>query len=139
MTQQNGPKSEILGRFSEMLKVPGNTIDCDMHVLELGADSIMLIEAQRWLKARFGLVVEVPQFFEELNTINRIAAFIEAEAEAGSDRQAVLQTGHHQADRPSAGEPWHEVQGELSLLRSQLVLVADVIEAQNRLLQDRRG
>ncbi len=142
-TPQNDPKSEILGRFSAMLKVPQDSVDCDVHVLQLGVDSIMLIEAQQWLQSRFGRRIEVPQFFEELNTINKIASFIEAERSNAGEKtegtEPLPRSDNRRRSRSPASAATDGERRDFNLLRAQLALVADVVEAQNRLLKNRRA
>jgi acyl carrier protein len=142
-TPQDDPKSEILGRFSAMLKVPQVSVDCDVHVLELGVDSIMLIEAQQWLQSHFGCRIEVPQFFEELNTINKIASFIQAEransGEKTESTEPLPRSDQRRRSRSPASDAPDGERRDFNLLRAQLMLVADVVEAQNRLLKNGRA
>lgn len=50
----------------------------DIHIpfLEMGANSLVLMEVQRAVESRFGLTISIPQFFEELTTIDALADYI---------------------------------------------------------------
>jgi glutamate-1-semialdehyde-2,1-aminomutase len=52
-------------------------IDIHANFLDLGADSITLLEAVRSLEKTFGVKVEVRQFFEELQTIAGLITYLE--------------------------------------------------------------
>ena len=67
-------QTRLVRYFAAMLRVPQSEVRTDVSVLELGADSIMLVEAQRWLRDEFGCDIEVKAFFENLNSIQTIAA-----------------------------------------------------------------
>ncbi len=126
--------------FASVLRMSRQQIVTDIHILELGVDSIMLVEAQRWIKVRFGCLVEVPQFFEELNTIDRLAAFLadkKAEIAAEPDDRILAKQESASSVRAAAipaPETADMQNTRYTLLRSQLSLLHEVIEAQNRLL-----
>lgn len=125
-------KLEMTRYFASILRVPVQQIDTSVHILELGVDSIMLIEAQRWMKSRFGCVIEVQQLFEDLNTIDRLAAHVAALHPAASSAAVVPPESMpaRPLNRAASGHDY-------GLLRSQLALIGDVIDAQNRLLMSR--
>ncbi|MEA5506769.1 beta-ketoacyl synthase N-terminal-like domain-containing protein, partial [Halotia wernerae UHCC 0503] len=56
-----------------------NPSELDIHTnfLDLGADSISLLEAVKSLEKTFGLKVEIRQFFEELQTIDGLITYLE--------------------------------------------------------------
>lgn len=135
-----GRKSQTVDRltayFASILRVQAQQVRADANVLELGADSIMLVEAQRWLREQFGCSIEVRQFFEDLNTIERIAAYVDAQPVSASN-PALPQQAEGNATRRAipapafaASEAAHAI--DFDLMQSQLALAADVIEAQNR-------
>lgn len=142
--QATDPKPELVGHFARMLRVPAADIDCDAHILELGVDSIMLVEAQQWLSTRFGCRIEIARFFEELHTINRIAAFVGASAPQASALSIAASAEADRGDAPAAsggraGTRPAARAADFALMRSQLALVIEVIEAQNRVLRDSEG
>jgi glutamate-1-semialdehyde-2,1-aminomutase len=52
-------------------------LDIYANLLDLGADSISLLEAVRSLEKKFGVKVEIRQFFEELQTIDALITYLE--------------------------------------------------------------
>jgi glutamate-1-semialdehyde-2,1-aminomutase len=52
-------------------------LDTHTNFLDLGADSISLLEAVKSLEKTFGLKVEISQFFEELQTIDGLITYLE--------------------------------------------------------------
>ncbi|WP_280189862.1 non-ribosomal peptide synthetase [Delftia sp. PS-11] len=50
----------------------------DVHIpfLEMGANSLVLMEVQRSVEARFGLTISIPQFFQELTCMDALAEYI---------------------------------------------------------------
>lgn len=52
-------------------------LDIHSNFLDLGADSISLLEAVKSLEKSFGLKVEIRQFFEELQTIDGLITYLE--------------------------------------------------------------
>jgi len=59
--------------------LPAVQSDDDIHVpfLEMGANSLVLMEIQRTVENTFGLNIVINQFFEELTTIDALATYID--------------------------------------------------------------
>ncbi|MBB3996734.1 acyl carrier protein [Aureimonas pseudogalii] len=136
------PRDDLAEYFATLLRVSRGAISTSANVLDLGADSIMLLEARGWIESRYGRRIEIRQFFEELNTIDAIAAFL---AETGAEASTWSDSG---APPPVAREsilqrPGAALAGagsaDIRLMRAQLAMVAEVIEAQNRLAATLRG
>jgi len=53
--------------------------DVNVHIqfLEMGADSIVLVEAVHLIESEFGVKLNVRQFFEELSTISALATYLD--------------------------------------------------------------
>ena len=51
--------------------------DFQIPFLEMGANSLVLMEVQRAVEARFGLTIAIPQFFQELTTMEALAEYVE--------------------------------------------------------------
>lgn len=99
----------------------------------------MLIEAQRELETRYGCRIEMQQFFDELNSIDRITAHLAGRTEASANRSAVpvaAPSPKRPEARPIVRAPSPVDPGVHGMLRAQLALVAETIEAQNRMLLD---
>jgi amino acid adenylation domain-containing protein len=50
--------------------------DIRIPFLEMGANSLVLMEVQRSVEARFGLTISIPQFFQELTCMEALADYI---------------------------------------------------------------
>ncbi|MDM3847802.1 MAG: amino acid adenylation domain-containing protein [Aphanizomenon gracile PMC638.10] len=79
-------REEIIAQMrslvGQVLQVSPNQIDINTPFLEMGADSIFLIEGVRTIESSFGIKISMRQFFEELSTINALASYIEANSPA---------------------------------------------------------
>lgn len=62
---------------AKLLHIEIEEIDVSVTFLELGMDSLLLLEAMRIIQTTFGVKVEAQQFFEELETIDVLASYIE--------------------------------------------------------------
>ena len=51
--------------------------DMQIPFLEMGANSLVLMEVQRAVEARFGITIAIPQFFQELTHMEALADYIE--------------------------------------------------------------
>lgn len=51
--------------------------DLQVPFLEMGANSLVLMEVQRAVEARFGITIAIPQFFQELTHAEALADYIE--------------------------------------------------------------
>lgn len=69
-------QADLQRLVAKLLQVSPETIDPQAPFLEMGADSIVLIEAVQAIEARFGVKVTIRQFFEDLQTPEALAAFI---------------------------------------------------------------
>src|SRR4051794_26028844 len=65
---------EIFGR---VLRIEPRDLDLEVPFLELGADSLALVEALRGLQEAFGVKLTIRQLFEQLPSISTLAAFLD--------------------------------------------------------------
>lgn len=68
--------STLLSLVAKLLHIEVNKVDVSATFLELGIDSLLLLEAMRNIQNTFGVQVEAQQFFEELETIDALATYI---------------------------------------------------------------
>ena len=61
---------------ARLLQIEVSDLDIYAPFLEMGADSIVLIDAVQAIKKTFGIKIAIRQLFEELTTINELANFI---------------------------------------------------------------
>jgi iturin family lipopeptide synthetase A len=62
---------------SAVLEVPAAEININASFLEMGADSIFLVEGVRTIENTFGIKIAIRQFFEELKTIDALATYLD--------------------------------------------------------------
>jgi glutamate-1-semialdehyde-2,1-aminomutase len=65
---------------AEMLHVPAAEIDAQARFLDMGADSIMFVEAVRRMQQTYGVRIAIRSFFENLTNIELLAAYIDEHA-----------------------------------------------------------
>jgi amino acid adenylation domain-containing protein len=63
--------------IAKLLETDIDQIDVHMQFLEMGADSIVLVEAVHTIESEFGIKVNVRQLFEELFSINALATYLD--------------------------------------------------------------
>ncbi|MEG3918023.1 amino acid adenylation domain-containing protein [Microcoleus sp. T3_A4] len=76
-TSSDSISSTLRSFVAKLLQIKSEEIDDDTTFLELGTDSLLLLEIMQSIKSNFGVNVEVQQFFEELETIETLANYIE--------------------------------------------------------------
>jgi natural product biosynthesis luciferase-like monooxygenase protein/amino acid adenylation domain-containing protein len=67
----------LQGIVGRVLRIEPRDLDVETPFLELGADSLALVEALRGLQEAFGVKLTIRQLFEQLPTISALAAFLE--------------------------------------------------------------
>ncbi|BCL39996.1 non-ribosomal peptide synthetase/type I polyketide synthase [Nostoc sp. MS1] len=65
----------LIGRWLHIDNL--NELNVHVNFLDLGADSISLLEAVRSLEKTFGIKVEIRQFFEDLQTVDSLITYLE--------------------------------------------------------------
>jgi amino acid adenylation domain-containing protein len=71
--------------FAKLLGVEPEALDPDRSFLELGADSLLLMQASRTIESDFGVRVPFRKLLEGLSTVRELAAHVEREAPAHVD------------------------------------------------------
>ncbi|TAN70493.1 MAG: amino acid adenylation domain-containing protein [Methylobacter sp.] len=75
-TRRKAILARLLQLFSGLLRTAPPDIDVHAQFLEMGADSLVLVEGVRIVEDNFGIKLEIRQFFEEITTINAIADYL---------------------------------------------------------------
>lgn len=130
-------KDELTDYFASLLRMPRERVATDVNVLELGADSIMLMEARSWIEARHGQRIEIQRFFLDLNTIDALSVFL-AERAREPSAPPVVSAARPVAVGAAASAEIMAPNADLQLMHAQLALVAEVIESQNRAVRSMR-
>ncbi len=74
--------SELIDITAEVLETDASSIESDVPLLEMGADSLVIAQVVRKIEAKYGLNLSIRQFFEELNTLAALAAYVDAQLPA---------------------------------------------------------
>jgi|GEM_PF-132459 len=91
--RENGSVDWLRARIGELIQADPASVSVEVPFLEMGADSIVLIEAVRLIEKQYGVKLAMRRFFEDLSTIGALAKHIDAEIpqpEPVAARPAVL-------------------------------------------------
>ncbi|ALX16880.1 non-ribosomal peptide synthetase [Burkholderia cepacia JBK9] len=66
----------LRGKIGELIQADPATINIDLPFLEMGADSIVLIEAIRHIEKQYGVKLAMRRFFEDLATVQALAEYV---------------------------------------------------------------
>ncbi|VWB14606.1 non-ribosomal peptide synthetase/type I polyketide synthase [Burkholderia lata] len=66
----------LRGKIGELIQADPATINIELPFLEMGADSIVLIEAIRHIEAEYGVKLAMRRFFEDLATVQALAEYV---------------------------------------------------------------
>lgn len=69
-------KADAIGLVAELLREKPADVPLNVPFLELGADSLILVYAVRRIEERFGVKLEIRQFFEEITSVASLAEFV---------------------------------------------------------------
>lgn len=87
-------RETILAELRELMQqaMPAMAGDGYVHVpfLEMGANSLILMEMQQTVERRYGVTLEIGQFFEELTTIDALASYLDEQVPADAAPAADL-------------------------------------------------
>jgi acyl transferase domain-containing protein/glutamate-1-semialdehyde aminotransferase/acyl-CoA synthetase (AMP-forming)/AMP-acid ligase II len=72
--------SEIKSMIASLLELSVDDLDIDAPFLEMGADSLVLLNAIQAIDDKYGVALSINQLFDETSSIRSLAAFIEARA-----------------------------------------------------------
>jgi amino acid adenylation domain-containing protein len=151
---QNGEsrRDEILDSLRALMveALPAMSAEEDIHVpfLEMGANSLVLMEMQQTIENRYGVPLVISQLFEELSTIDALATYLDAslpeevaeeEAEPAAATIPVQGTGAVPMEFPTVNPG--EFSSELELIFNQQIqaasqTVSQVIAQQLAFLRD---
>lgn len=70
--------NEIIIKAAELMEESPEDVPVDVPLLELGADSIILVEATTVIDSDYGVKIAIRQLFDEVSTLEAIAAYINA-------------------------------------------------------------
>ncbi len=95
---------ETCAIVAELLRIDPHKVDPYAPLLELGADSLILVQALNRIKKQFGITLSIRQLFEELTTISALAAYIAQQiAPAPTVRESAADQTRSDAHTPEPG------------------------------------
>lgn len=71
--------NRLNGLINEALPNANGSTDPELPFLEMGANSLVLMDVQRTIQSEFGIEVTIGQFFEELTNIGSLVRYIDDE------------------------------------------------------------
>ena len=77
ITQRDSIRSQLHVIVAGLLHADSAQIDVHAPFLEMGADSLVIVEAVRTIETTFGVKIAIRQFFEGLATIDALATYID--------------------------------------------------------------
>jgi len=92
----NAALAAIRHTVAELTGMDGNDIDPDTALIDLGLDSLMLVQMRTLLANKFGLEVEMADFYGDLDTVAKLAKVASATAPA----QTTIPAPHIPASSP---------------------------------------
>ncbi|MEX2631549.1 MAG: amino acid adenylation domain-containing protein [Tistlia sp.] len=131
----------MIALVAEALKSDPADIDPDAPLLELGADSLSLVEVGRLVRLRYGLTLSGRQFFEELTSVRALADYVAQAAPATAEDRSSALPGSTLAAPASTPGPAGAAAGEelAALFARQLDLVQNVVSQQLAALSGRES
>jgi amino acid adenylation domain-containing protein len=78
---KNGRRDKVLlalrSLMADLLRASPSEIDVHIPLLEMGTNSLILMEALRAIQSTFGVEISLPQLFEQLNTLAALATYLD--------------------------------------------------------------
>ena len=68
----------LVSMFSSLLNLSPTDVDRDALLLELGADSLILVEIIKKVEKEYSVKLSIRQLFEDLPSITEVARYIES-------------------------------------------------------------
>jgi amino acid adenylation domain-containing protein len=144
---------DLRNRIAGLIQADVSDVNVQLPFLEMGADSLVLVEAIRVIENAYGLKLAIRRFFEDLSTIEAVADFIAANLPAGAAVAAVPTapsstlpsspavslpeaSGSENATLSFASEPGPGVSGIEQVLIEQNRTIARLLSQQMDLLRE---
>lgn len=94
----------IASEMTQIFALSADALDPKVNLFELGLDSLMLLKLGQRLEGIYGVTVEMGYFFRELNTLEKIVAFVEKNSagEKSAAPESSSAPSHATNDAPAA-------------------------------------
>jgi len=108
--------------IAELLQAPESEINVHLPFLEMGADSLVMVDAIGLVEKEFGLKLAIRRFFEDLSTIDALAGYIDSALPAESAAQAIAVAAPVAAVQPHApSTPFERILVEQTRMMTQFM------------------
>nr|WP_254893529.1 type I polyketide synthase [Enterobacter cloacae] len=137
MSHQHPLAAEIKAIIAGFLEADPATLDDSLPFLEMGADSLVLLDAINTIKDRYGVAIPVRALFEELNTLEAVIAFVveHAQTETAAVPVSVTHTASPPPQQPHGAMPVQaskpEAEHVQALIARQLELMSHQLQLLN--------
>ncbi len=117
--------SHLCALIANLLRAAPSELDVQMPFLEMGADSLVLVEAVRLIEDHFGVKLEIRQFFEEITTIHALVDYLADRTTFGRADTAATEALAPESTEPVAQvTPAHAARPVSQVLSSQAMPTA---------------
>ena len=97
---------EVRDLVAHVLHTEPTEVEAHIPLMELGIDSIMVMETRRRIQKTYGVKLSIRQFFEELNSVEALAHYISQQIESGTTQQTrIIQVNGSQNTSPPPSVP----------------------------------
>jgi len=114
--------------IAELLQAPESEINIHLPFLEMGADSLVMVDAIGLVEKEFGLKLAIRRFFEDLSTIDALAGFIDSSLpEDGAPVETAAASAPSVAaqipmvELPAGATPFERIFAEQTRMMTQLM------------------
>jgi amino acid adenylation domain-containing protein len=90
-TRVNDILDWLRNKVGELIQADPFSVDVELPLLEMGADSIMLVEAVHLIEKHYGVKLSMRRFFEDLATIKALAEYIDTSLPVEAPAEPIVQ------------------------------------------------
>lgn len=115
-----GAHDAIRGMVSELTGMSGAEIDADAALIDLGLDSLMLVQLKTLLAKRLGMEIDMADFYGDMDTLAKLAKAAPAQQPSAAPKPAATaKPGTGNAVRRNAGFPAQHVRTSIPAAPAQ--------------------
>ncbi|MGA9382195.1 MAG: condensation domain-containing protein, partial [Phormidium sp.] len=127
------------------LQIKPAEVNIDTAFLEMGADSLMLLEAVRQIENKYKVKISIRQLFEELKNINSLATYIEKNLSAARKEPELVKAKNKQQPEQLEEITFTELSSKLTreadnsierIIKQQLEVMSVLMSQQLEVLRD---
>ncbi len=123
-------QSQLRDALSHLLGVDEEAVDAQTSFLELGADSLLLLQASQNIQAEYGVRIPFRQLLEELSTVAAVAAHLDREMPADQPpAQVPAEIAADSLPAPAPAPAAPEAEPQDAWLTDDAPMAVDALEA----------